>query len=72
MDPETKDLANYTADKPLGESWTDKVLALKESEGESVQETLPKEQGDCAEDDEWVSFLPSITVQCRILNAVFL
>ena len=69
MDPETKDLSSYTADKPLGESWTDKVLALKESENESAQGTSTKEQGDCADDDEWVSFKPCITVACGILNS---
>lgn len=58
LDPETKDLSSFTTDKPIGGSWTDKVLAMKDSEKlESQPEAASKESGDCVDDDEWVSIL---------------
>jgi len=53
LDTETKDLPNYTAAKPLGDSWTDKVLALKESKEEYSQGATSQGLGDSADDDEW-------------------
>ena len=57
LDTETKDLPNYTAAKPFGDSWTDKVLALKESKEEYTQGATSQGLGDGADDDEWVSFI---------------
>ena len=51
LDVETKHLATFTGDKPLGASWTDKVMAMKDSGDASVSDA---QQGDGAEDDEWV------------------
>ena len=72
LDPETKDLSNYTTDKPLGDSWTDKVLAMKDTDKDKGQDTASKGQGDGADDDEWVSFCCSFilfdTPLCKTLD----
>ena len=54
LNPETKNLTSYTSEKPLGGTWTDKVMSMKEDgeDGEAKQQTT--NQGDAAEDDEWV------------------
>lgn len=42
---------NFAGDGKTGASWTDNIMAQKSSEG-ALAET--REQGDGAEDDEWV------------------
>ena len=41
--------ANYTGGEGAGSSWTDKVMSFK------GQQDVPQDEGDGAEDDEWVS-----------------
>lgn len=39
---------NYTGGEGAGSSWTDKVMSFK------GQQEIPKDEGDGADDDEWV------------------
>lgn len=42
---------NFAGDGKMGSSWTDNILAQKSCEGADVK---TREQGDGAEDEEWV------------------
>ena len=42
---------NFAGDGKMGASWTDNIMAQKSSEGAAVE---TREQGDGAEDEEWV------------------
>ena len=42
---------NFSGDQKTGASWTDNIMAQKSSEGPAVE---IREQGDGAEDEEWV------------------
>eukprot|EP00794_Sanderia_malayensis_P019906 gene19906-21851_t len=52
LDVDTKNLSSYTTDQPLGGSWTDKVMAQKNSD--KTCDVAAQCQGEAAEDDEWV------------------
>ena len=55
LNPETKNLTSYTSEKPLGGTWTDKVMSMKEDGKDDEVKQQATNQGDAAEDDEWVS-----------------
>lgn len=42
---------NFAGDRKTGASWTDNIMAQKSSDGAAVE---IREQGDGAEDEEWV------------------
>lgn len=48
--------ANYTGGEGAGSSWTDKVMSFK------GQQDVPQDEGDGAEDDEWVSIRLEVKV----------
>ena len=54
LDLETKNLTTYTTDKPLGGSWTDKVLGLKDKESDVCNKKEEADEGDGVAEEEWV------------------
>ena len=55
LGPRNERFAKLYCCKATCDSWTDKVLALKESKEEDVQGASSQGLGDGADDDEWVS-----------------
>eukprot|EP00112_Aurelia_sp_Birch-Aquarium-sp1_P010285 Seg2202.4 transcript_id=Seg2202.4/GoldUCD/mRNA.D3Y31 product=Arpin protein_id=Seg2202.4/GoldUCD/D3Y31 len=53
LNPETKNLSSYTSEKPLGGTWTDKVMSMKDDGKDREVKQQVTSQGDAAEDDEW-------------------
>ncbi|XP_065067656.1 arpin-like [Rhopilema esculentum] len=53
LDLETKNLTTYTTDKPLGGSWTDKVLGVKDKESDVCNKKEQADEGDGVAEEEW-------------------
>ena len=49
MDSPSSTVSNYAGGEAVGGSWTDKIMDVKSST------TTKTNDGDCADDDEWVS-----------------
>lgn len=50
---------NFAGDRKTGASWTDNIMAQKSSQGAKME---TREQGDGAEDEEWVRKGPAVCV----------
>ena len=48
MDSPSSTVSNYAGGEAVGGSWTDKIMDVKSSS------TTKTNDGDCADDDEWV------------------
>jgi len=51
LDDESAAVTNYTGGEGAGSSWTDKVMSFK------GQQETPQEEGEGADNDEWVGDL---------------
>lgn len=49
LDDDSATATNYTGGEGAGSSWTDKVMSFK-----GQPQGAPQEEGDGADDDEWV------------------
>lgn len=55
--------SNYTGGEKAGQSWTDKVMGVKQTQ--EVPDILPQDQQEGVDDDEWVSKEGGRMVWCR-------
>ena len=46
--------SNYTGGEKTGQSWTDKVLGVKQTQ--DTPASLPQDQQEGVDEEEWVSF----------------
>ena len=54
--------SNYTGGEKAGQSWTDKVLGVKQTQ--DVPVSLPQDQQEGVDEDEWVRTGDSTILSC--------
>ena len=59
MDSPSSTVSNYAGGEAVGGSWTDKIMDVKSST------TIKTNDGDCADDDEWVRDIDIIWASTR-------
>ena len=59
MDSPSSTVSNYAGGEAVGGSWTDKIMDVKSSTATKTND------GDCADDDEWVGGIDIIWASTR-------
>ena len=56
LDTQSSTVSHYSGGEAVGGSWTDKVMSVKQAGSQS----LPQDQNEGVDDDEWVRFYMSV------------
>ncbi len=54
IDQMSSTVSNFAGSDQVGTSWTDKVMVVKAQSAQSTSVVKPAEEGEGADDDEWV------------------